>query len=395
MFDRSIFDLILSSWDTISGNEIPPKPRIEDLKQLFEFIFLLSLRSEEGSGIRVSATLVSKKELLTEKYKLAPADYFIEFDKPVILNSEKATKLCVALDSRTTSIAVERDQQGHQLIAWGLLHNNKPVEGLLHSVQHNYRAPDFLNIVAERPGNLMVHFGDRSIGRFFDGRFEIALPTIFAPGSLGDYFIESIKSHSAAKISHSRYFGLYNDCIRTLFREASFRGHGGTLIWCPEAKLEQALALLETRNTFKNTISLEDDLAEHLHMQNDSKAIPQFLSSNKHRIKSRLELIAQLSVADGAILFTEKFSPISFGSLIKARRWEGEVESGPMLHKNKPVKVDLSRFGTRHNSAANFVGELEGAITFVISEDGPVRAFRRVNNKILFWKDCLTSCFRD
>jgi hypothetical protein len=55
---------------------------------------------------------------------------------------------------------------------------------------------------------------------------------------------------------------------------------------------------------------------------------------------------------------------------------------------------DLSKHGTRHNSAVDFVAAFPGSVVFVISQDGPIRAFAvKDATTILCWPDCRASMF--
>jgi hypothetical protein len=48
----------------------------------------------------------------------------------------------------------------------------------------------------------------------------------------------------------------------------------------------------------------------------------------------------------------------------------------------------------RHNSAINFAAQCDGSTAFVISQDGPIRAFIRLNDEtVLYWPDCTVSMF--
>ena len=58
------------------------------------------------------------------------------------------------------------------------------------------------------------------------------------------------------------------------------------------------------------------------------------------------------------------------------------------------IHFRLSRYGVRHNSAINFAAQCDGSTAFVISQDGPIRAFIRLNDEtVLYWPDCTVSMF--
>lgn len=80
---------------------------------------------------------------------------------------------------------------------------------------------------------------------------------------------------------------------------------------------------------------------------------------------------------------------------LKSPKWEQDVQHGPVIQPvEKQQQLDFSRLGTRHNSALNFVGSIEGAVAFVASSDGPIRALvKSTEEKVWYWPDCRVSMF--
>ena len=48
-------------------------------------------------------------------------------------------------------------------------------------------------------------------------------------------------------------------------------------------------------------------------------------------------------------------------------------------------EAGFSEYGTRHRSAFRFVGSMETAVAFVMSQDGGVKALRQVGPQLLMW----------
>ena len=79
---------------------------------------------------------------------------------------------------------------------------------------------------------------------------------------------------------------------------------------------------------------------------------------------------------------------LGLGSLSKI------VSSSPFANMNElsnllesGQKIDTDKFGTRHRSAMRFCWANRGAVAFVISQDGGVRAITKLNNKVVIWED--------
>ncbi|MDP2799592.1 MAG: diadenylate cyclase, partial [Deltaproteobacteria bacterium] len=109
----------------------------------------------------------------------------------------------------------------------------------------------------------------------------------------------------------------------------------------------------------------------------------------------KLQSLAQLSAVDGALILTNELDLVTFGAILHAPKWSGATLIGTDgFGATSEEQFPAQRYGTRHNSAINFAAECEGSIVFVISQDVPIRAFVRSNEKTaLCWPDCTESMF--
>jgi hypothetical protein len=105
-------------------------------------------------------------------------------------------------------------------------------------------------------------------------------------------------------------------------------------------------------------------------------------------IWDRIRLVAQLGALDGALVLDGLLDVRGFGAKLDVPPWNGEVITGPNgWGDGAGQPFDSKRFGTRHNSAIAFVDSCAGATAFVMSEDGGVRAFRRLGDDVRCWLD--------
>jgi hypothetical protein len=87
---------------------------------------------------------------------------------------------------------------------------------------------------------------------------------------------------------------------------------------------------------------------------------------------------------DGALTTTPTFAPLGFGATLRGDQWRGTCSMYPTPGAGGGGKgFPIIRYGTRHRSAMNFAGACPGSIAFVISQDGPIRAFARANDRHL------------
>jgi len=101
--------------------------------------------------------------------------------------------------------------------------------------------------------------------------------------------------------------------------------------------------------------------------------------------------VASLSRIDGAILLVNGLSVAGFGVEIL------DKHEPPTLFVSRTAgaspkdlsPMQLSHFGTRHRSMARHCFANRGAIGFVVSQDGDVRAFKRVERRLVMWENIL------
>jgi hypothetical protein len=119
------------------------------------------------------------------------------------------------------------------------------------------------------------------------------------------------------------------------------------------------------------------------------------VADSLRRLGEYLDVVARLATVDGALLIDDEIRPHRLRAHISADRWLGRVLEGSAYPRSSPRDMDVSSFGTRHNSAIAIAGRCPGLAVFVISEDGPVRAIMRVKGDVVIWPDCLNTVFLD
>jgi len=109
-------------------------------------------------------------------------------------------------------------------------------------------------------------------------------------------------------------------------------------------------------------------------------------------MRSRLDALARLGSLDGALLLSPDFELVGFGARLRAPDWAGTVMEGPDGFGGGGRPFDASRLDARHAAAAAYVGAVPGAVAFIASGDGPIRALARKGfGPIQCWPDCRPS----
>jgi hypothetical protein len=214
---------------------------------------------------------------------------------------------------------------------------------------------------------------------------------------MGSYIMNLIETDEGFNMQNKYYWDLYRDVLDRLLAEVSVRGHGGTIIIIPEQKVEQYKNGFTPGYSFKESLGLDtilnriSEYSLYYKTPIDRENQVKILTLNKKYIE-RINIVAQLACVDGALILSSRLRIICFGSKLTARQWADEVRVGPDTFGGGGDEFNNLRLGTRHNSAINFVGACNGAVAFVISQDGPIRGFVRKDSKtILCWPDCRVS----
>jgi hypothetical protein len=402
MFEEEILQKIIQAWaedqsHPYRNRKEKPLPNIRDARVLLEKAFLASLKREEGRSITFSIALLSKADIAEEQQISGRKQVIMSFDHSFPFTVESITKLAPAFDPKTTSlIAAPVDDRKTEYEIWGAMFFGSTtdrfeeipvgVDGL------SLFRPDVLMVTAITTGSLIITRGNSQIGRFISGDFVKAIPSPFASKAMGSYVMDVIKDDDGFKEHQNLYWHIYRDTLDRLLAEVSVRGHGGTIIIVPSEKVEQCRSNFTSIYSFKGSLELESLLNRLLVSSKCHDTLFNVALNKKY--SERINVLAQFACIDGALIASSRLEVISFGSRLAAPGWLGKTFVGPDGFGGGGEEFDISKLGTRHRSAIDFVGACAGSIGFVVSQDGPIRGFVRKNNEtILCWPDCRVSMF--
>lgn len=402
MFEASVFEQIRRCWITDQnhphrGVRKGPIPNLQDFAALIETMFVASLKREEERFPKFSVVLLAEKD--KEQEESGRKQEILVLDRKLPFSPESLAKLSPACDPRTGALIVsppEDDSENYQI--WGLMFfspRTNRFNGIPVGIGFPTFRPDVLTVTAVSPGSLIVSRGDSQLGRFVLGNFYPSTPTPFVSRAMGDFVISSIRNSQSYQEHGSSYWHIYRDALEYILLEAGVRGHGGTIIVVPENKIAECTAGFDPRYNLRGALRT-DKLIDDLLSLPEYEALTKILSSLAHNreIVNRLNFLAQLVCVDGALLLSDHLKPIAFGATLTAREWQGNIITGADGFGGGGQEFDLSRLGTRHNSAANFIGAFPYCYGFVLSQDGPIRGFiRKDENTLYCWPDCTVSMF--
>lgn len=389
-------------------------PDPEDIDKIVHTAFYASIQKEEANFITFSLMFLPTHKEAKPRHILSEFNDFLALNEPVEMTVETVRKLADSVDEKTSALAIER--QGVQYMITGIIpFGRRPSPlGITSSV---YPRPEALTVTAQSPGSLIISRAGSVIGRFIAGRFEVAQVTPFHSKAVGGDLIDRVSKHDAYREFETGYWHWYAASLEHLLRSTSGRGHGGTIIWVPRENTETALEQMALGHRVADFSSIYDTFLEVLRKEKalnrvqrqilddhqngcqhtstniaaESIAFALSLSNLKIKLTTLLNTLAQIACIDGATMIDEYFAPFWFGARLQAEEWDGQIRYGSTLGFSSSEEIPRSRFGTRHNSAIDFVGAVPGSVAFVLSQDGPVRAITRRNETVYIWPDCLST----
>ncbi|HEV8717666.1 MAG TPA: hypothetical protein VGX03_33190 [Candidatus Binatia bacterium] len=397
MLEPGIIEEIRAAWRAVGFSRNHPAmaravPAALNLKALLEIVFLASLQQEERRAIQVRVVFFPDATTLSLKQAANHLES-LPFAQPIPLSVESLRKLAPAFDQNIATLVAARnaDTSGYDLVG-AILYGR--IASLLDNDLSSLPRPPALTLSTRMPGSVVISYGDSVVGRFDKGQFVIAKLDPLASSPFIHQILHVLAEHELYKRYENGYWFLYRACIKRIYASAAAHGHGGTVMWVPDRLRDEANKYFQTGREIADSPAGEDLIGIVLAEENSGGG-GELLARYKRRLSEYLDMVAQLSCVDGALIVDEHLRPVRFATHLAAPKWTGEVFEG--THKGVPPtqKIELTRFGTRHNSAISFVGACPSTVGFVISEDGPVRAILRVGEAIWLWPDCMNTVFLD
>lgn len=405
MLGESFIEEIRATWSSVGFSRNQRKmaqavPEFADLKCLLEKVYVASMKQEERRPvqIRIAFFPTAKADSLQKDVNSPDAEIWdtLAFAEPIELSVEKLRKIAPAFDQTTTTLVVARSNTpcGYDIV--GALFYGR-TSSLLDEDPGHLPRPPVLILSTRAPGSVAISYGSSIVGYFNSDHFAAADPGPFASTRFIDQFLHVLKDQELHQRYKNDYWFLYRDCVERIYRSAASRGHGSTIIWTPERILNAARENLRSGTKIVGSSSGEQLISCIFEWETyeEGAAKRAVLSRYKRRLSEYLDMLAQLSCVDKALVIDEYLQPVVFAAELTSTEWTGKVLKGTPKNIPPTQPIDIARFGTRHKSAINFIAACPGTVGFIISEDGPVRAITRVDDAVWFWEDCLNEVSLD
>ncbi|MBF0446933.1 MAG: GAF domain-containing protein [Magnetococcales bacterium] len=398
IFSLTILNRIISAWKKIDSNKREKPPRLEHLRILLDAIYYASLYRKEDQAIQLNVTLLRHRSELS---RISRSDVHVLFyEKVMPLRVDSLVALAPSFDyMNTTLIVIPAEDEPDDLEIIGVVCFSGEDLYRFNANTFSCLKSSWLSVAVKEPGNLNFFRGYDSVGKFSSDRFIISNATRFTESPLAWNLVKELRNHPEFDQLDMLYWDVYQNFIDRLLLAISSAGHGGAVIWLPLYCQQQAFELMDPRFPLKAAPEASSSLARFAQLESwvqsnrDTHGRHAKLSSllaEKHAMTSLIDLLANLTRVDGALVLSDRLSPMVFGAMLHAKIWTGQIVSWDTEPIFPSIHLDFKKLGARHASAVNFIGQCPGAVAFVVSQDGPVAGLTyKDEQSIYWWPDCL------
>ncbi len=420
-FPYHLANLVTRRLAALSGSV----PSDNVLLKLFETLYFASLKTDEARPCRCTVNFLDPS---TCGIDLSTRDTsggwtVIPLRERLPLGVRALLKLADAADPNVSSLAVCSNEDG-ELFIWGMVDQELRYgdyvslgatgdprrAGLFQAAITGVGAvsvyKDFALLGSLEQGNLVGDYHDV----LWEGPVHQRLRSNLEATLLDELAApQDVVLAQLAQVKDELLVRWQNAVCRILFNIQQY-GHGGGLLIAPQCpvadvhvkydlaydRLPRALLRLTQHQIFKRQTA--QSIAAHCRTAGDT--IPceihfdaiqsqRELDQQKSELLGCVRFIASLSRVDGFVLLDKSLVVHGFGVEARADTEVTDVDLAGDAKASAALlrKVPLSNFGTRHRAMLRYCDENEGALGFVISQDGDIRAIMKHQGRLVLWEN--------
>lgn len=443
LYPIDLIEITSKLWEQINSSlhSSPPFPTNDELKTILDVLYHVSFLTEENRRIAVRIVYIPQKDF---KNKLPSYmnnhDPPIPFLQPIRFNVSEVLRLAPALEPTISAIAIcstkeiESSSVDSPLAIWGIFNQGAEWWKVLTGRETAAIAPpNVLTTSTFAPGYISASTLGYVLFRLRAGELLSMPLEDLNKGHIGDFLneaAEALYKQTCHKIKRKRYDSdidsdnhPQNQYFRTLTNIVNLareRGHGGSFIIFSD-DISATDQRLEDRVTIKYPLKSPDIWKELIKeaeakwhyfrllfpktkskkwesLENSADAsikdLQSMISWEKAHKKSQEEIaefeqfVSSLSGVDGAVVLTNRFKVLGFGAEITATSQSLKVVRVADTPDAKTYsEKQIDSYGTRHRSALRLCSSFENLFCIVISQDGSIRAMKRVGSNVYMWND--------
>jgi len=399
-------------------------PPLKVLEDLFECLFYTSMKTEESDLIKVAVTLIDPsnpdpsppRKVVLERWSC------VAFGQRIALETKTLAKLSKAADPSCTSLAVYYDQDG-QLFIWGMIDQAMHYQSYLnYESDSGYEQPGLFQVFITDICTLDVMFDYELLATL---KQSVLVPRYLDVLTIGPVskMIRKNADHIKAEIRDFllRQYPLedfadweaFVDTVwtqtfsRLLLKIQSYQ-HGGAILISREftdvdvkyslhydrLMLAMSAYVKQSINTYMTEYTIEERLRSGKQTVTKKQYLQETLAFHAktevaNEIRGSVSFIASQSCVDGVVLFGQDMVAKGFGGMIRSKKMPTRIYvSGTATATPKSLAAtDPKHFGTRHRSMISYCWNNPGSLGLVISQDGDIRVFSKIDDKLIMWEN--------
>ncbi|MFN0256806.1 putative sensor domain DACNV-containing protein [Pedobacter ureilyticus] len=399
-------------------------PPITVLEDLFECLFYTSMKTEESELVKLSVTLIDPSDPdpsppvkpVLERWSC------VAFGQYIPLEVKNLAKLSKAADPSYTSLAVYYDDEG-KLFVWGMIDQAMHYQSYLnYESDSGYEQPGLFQVFITDICTLDVMFDYELLATL---KQSVLVPRYLDVLTIGpvskiirknaDYIktdIRNFLSNAYPSESFADWEGFVDTVwtqtfSRLLLKIQGYQHGGAILITNDFADIDIKYSLLYDRlmlamsgyvkqsiNSFLTESSIEQRLSSGQHTITKKQYMRETMAFHAltevaNEIRGCLNFIASQSCVDGLVLFGVDMVARGFGGMIRSKKMPRKIFiSGTATATLKSLTAtDPRHFGTRHRSMISYCWNHPGSLGLVISQDGDIRVFSKIEDKLIMWEN--------
>ncbi|MGM9478262.1 putative sensor domain DACNV-containing protein [Pedobacter sp. GSP4] len=402
-------------------------PNLKVLEDLFECLFYSSMCKEESELITVTITFIDPENpdpappghIVPERWSC------ISFDHHIEMTTKALAKLSKAADPGSSSLAVYYNDNG-EIYIWGMIDQAMHYQNFLnYESDTGSEQPGLFQVSISEIGTLNVLFDYELLAtlkqnvlvkRYLDVLTIGPISKIlrknaeFLKLTLREY-IEQVYPEESYADWEDFLDGLWIQTFSRLLLKIQNYQHGGAiLITDDNADLDVkyrihyerlTLAMVShARASIDNYVAeriIEEDLVRGKRSVSRALYLKEAGSfydkkGTADEIKGAISFIASQTCVDGVVLFNSSMISNGFGGVLRAKKMPRKiyVSSTATATPKSLAPHDPKHYGTRHRSMIAYCWNHPSALGLVISQDGDIRAFSKIEDKLIMWENIKT-----
>lgn len=409
--------------------EMPPRGSV--LRKIFSILFHSSLKTEEGRSIQVRVFYLNPAHPDVKDLEKVPEDRwrFYPLTSRIPLTTANLTKFAKAADPWTTGVAIFNDSAG--LYIWGILDQVVHFStSVVYEGGGTYLQPGVFHALVNGPADITVMVQNGFVVRQAQDVLIKRENDCLSKGPVARIvkewtermFLEIVCETDKLGIQRDNvrwkpfmHYGWIETVSRILIHIQRQRHGGAVLITASEAlddisvkykidytRVRDALYAQVLRTVIAYSThdeffraDLDGNKTIQLSKVDALRANDKALQTAKDTLTGAVRCAASFAGVDGTVVLDPQLKIRGFGAIIDSQQPLEKVVISRVESGKCQKVIDVHSFGTRHRSMIRYCYAHPGALGFVISQDGDIRAVTKIGHNCVIFDNLKVQYFED